>query len=64
MFRDDKLQDGIAQEFQPLIIKIAPLCLVAQARMRQRFCEQERIAKFVIDAFLERIQRPRFYPIG
>ena len=54
MFRDDELEDGVAQELQPLIVEFLPLCFVTQARVRQRFREQEWIAKFVTDAFLER----------
>ena len=55
MFRDDKLENSVAQKFQPLIIEMGPMGLVSEARMSERFREQERVPEFVADAFFERI---------
>ena len=58
--RDHKLQDGVAEKLQPLIIKMFALRLVRDARMSQRLRQQKRIAKLVTDAFLERTHSYRF----
>ena len=55
MFGNDELKNGVAEKFQALIIEPLVLRFVAQAGMSQRFGQKERIAKFVIDAFLERV---------
>ncbi len=55
MFRNYELQNGVAQKFESLIIEMAPLRFVAEARMRQRLRQQERIAKLVADTLLERV---------
>jgi len=57
MFRHDELEDGVTQELEPLIVEVMSLRLVAETRMRQRFREEERIAKLVTDSFLEWIHR-------
>ena len=53
MFGNDKLENGVTEKFQALIIEPLPLGLVAHAGMSQRLGQQERIAKFIINAFLE-----------
>ena len=55
IFRYDKLENSVAQKFQPLIIEMGPMRLVPKARMSERFREQERVPEFVADAFFERI---------
>src|SRR5205085_8961450 len=55
MLRYDKLQNRIAKKFQTLIVEMIPLCLMSQARMRERLRQQERIAELVTDAVFERI---------
>src|SRR5256885_7436563 len=52
---DDELEDRVAQEFQTLIVEMTLLRFVTETRVRQRFGEQKRIAKLVIDSFLERM---------
>jgi hypothetical protein len=52
MFGKDQLEDGVSEEFQPLIVEMMPLGLVPKARMRQGFRQQERISKLVADALL------------
>src|SRR6266702_1544275 len=55
IFRNDELQDGVAQKFQPLIIEMALLSFVTEARVGQSFGEQEWIAEFVTDSFFQRM---------
>jgi hypothetical protein len=57
MLGDDQLQHGVAEELEALIIKVMPLGFVPEARMSERLGEQQRVAKFVADAFLELVQR-------
>jgi hypothetical protein len=45
MLGDHELQHGIAKKLQPLIVEVMPLRLVPEARVRQRFREQQGIAK-------------------
>ena len=51
-----QLKHGIAEKLETLIIEMMPLRFVPEARVRERFREQERIAEFVADALLERVQ--------
>jgi len=60
MFGDDQLEDGVTEKFQALIVKMISFRLVAEAGMRQCLRKQERIAKFVTDAFLERTHATAF----
>lgn len=53
MFGNDELKNSVAEKFQALIIEPLPLRLVAHAGMSQRLGQKERIAEFVINAFLE-----------
>jgi hypothetical protein len=53
MFGDDKLQNGVTEEFQTLIIKMVPLCFVPETGMSERLGQQKRIAELITDAFLE-----------
>jgi hypothetical protein len=55
MFGDHKLQDSITKKLKPLIIEMAPMRLVPQTRMSERFREQQRISELIADAFFERI---------
>lgn len=50
-----QLENGIAQEFQTLVIEMMLLGLVSQAWMGERFREQERIAELVSNAVFQRI---------
>ena len=52
---EDELEDGVAEEFEPLIVEMMALGFVAEARMRQRLRKEERIAELVFDALFERI---------
>ena len=52
---DDELEDRVAQEFQTLIVEMTLLRFVTETWVRQRFGEQKRIAKLVVDSFLERM---------
>ena len=52
---EDELEDGVAEEFEPLIVEMMALRLVAEAGMGERFREQQRIAEFVFDALFERV---------
>ena len=54
MFRDHDLENGIAEKLQPLIVKMMALRFVTETGMRERFRQQKRIAKLVVDAFFER----------
>jgi len=64
MFRDDELQDRVPQKFQTLIIEILALGLVAQAGMRQRLRQEERVVEFVLDSFLQGIHGRQLYAVG
>ena len=55
MLGDHQLENGIAQEFQTLVIEMMPLSLVPQAWMRERLRQQERIAELVSNAVFQRI---------
>src|SRR5205814_5035089 len=52
IFSDDELEHRIAKELQPLIIKVITLRFVPQARMRECFSQQKRVAKLIADKFL------------
>ena len=54
IFSDDELEHGVAEELQALIIKVITLRFVAQARVRERFGQQKRVAKLIADTFLYR----------
>ena len=54
MFGNDKLEDGVTEEFQTLIIKMIALRFMAEAGVSERLREQKRIAELVTDTFLER----------
>jgi hypothetical protein len=41
MLGDNKLENSVAQKFQTLIIKMVTLRLMAEARVRQRLCQQK-----------------------
>ena len=71
MLGHDQLQDRISQKLQPLIIKMPPLRLVAEARMGQRFRQQKRVAKFILDSLFKWIHaaanvgdRPAFFQMS
>jgi hypothetical protein len=52
--RNDELEDSVPQKLETLIIKMIALCFVTHARMGQGLGQQERIAKLIPNAFLER----------
>src|SRR5437763_12259653 len=51
---DNELEDGVTEKFQALIIKMITLGFVAETRVSERLRQQQRIAKLVTDAFLQR----------
>ena len=55
MLGDHQLEHGIAEKFQPLIVKVECFALEREARMGQGFGEEERIAELVADVPLERV---------
>src|SRR4051812_35680038 len=55
MFGYDELQYGAPENLHPLIIEMAPMRLVPQTWMSERFCEKQRIAKLVTDPFFQRV---------
>jgi hypothetical protein len=58
VFANHKLEDGVAEKFQTLIIKMIALHFVAQTGMRESFGQQERIPELVTNAFLDRTHVP------
>jgi len=56
---DNELKNGVAQKLESLVIEMFALRFMAQARMRERFRQQKRVGKFVIDAVFERIHGKR-----
>ena len=59
MLRHYELQDRIAEKLQALIIEMMLLGLMSDARMRERFRQQERIAELVTNAVFERVHLER-----
>src|SRR5439155_17295159 len=53
MLGHHQLQYRISQKLQPLIIEMPPLRFVAEARMGQRFRQQKRVAKFILDSLFK-----------
>lgn len=53
MLGHEQLQNGVAEKFETLIIKMVALGFVPETRMRERFREQKRVPKFVADSLLE-----------
>jgi hypothetical protein len=51
---NNKLENGVAQEFQTLVIKMVTLRFVTQAGVRERFGQQKRVAELIADTFFER----------
>src|SRR5260370_4439831 len=51
---DDELEDTVPENFQALIINMIALRFVAETRMSERLRQQQRIAKLVTNAFLQR----------
>jgi hypothetical protein len=54
MFGDDKLENGVTEKFQTLIIKMMPLRFVADTGMSERLRQEKRIPELVTNPFLER----------
>ena len=52
---DDKLEHGITQKLQPLIILMMTLLFVADAWMRQRLLQERDLTKCVAKTLLERM---------
>ena len=61
ILRKHELQYSVSEEFQPLIVKMMAVRLMAQTGMCQRFSEKQRIAKLVADPLF---QRRRFSVFG
>ena len=55
VLRDDELEDGIAQELEPLIIELFFLFFMREARVGQRLGQQARILKVITNPFFERM---------
>ena len=55
IFGEDELEDGVAEEFEALVVKVMPLGLVPETGVRERFREEEGIPELVFDALFERI---------
>ena len=53
MLGKNKLEHGIAEKFQALIIEMMFLGLVSKAGVSQCLRKKQRIAKFVVKAFLD-----------
>ncbi len=52
---EDELEDGVAEEFEPLVIEMVALGLVAKAGVGERFREEEGVAEFVFETLFERV---------
>ena len=50
---EDQLDHGVAEKFEPLVIEVRLVGLVGEARVGERFGQEERITKLVSDAFFE-----------
>jgi hypothetical protein len=55
MLRHDQLEDGVAQEFEALIIEMLLLFFVSNARMGQGLSQELGIPKLITDALFERM---------
>jgi hypothetical protein len=51
--RENELQHCVAEEFQPLIVRLRPATFVRNGRMREREAQQAFVAKFVIETGLK-----------
>ena len=51
---EDELEDGVAEEFEALIVKMMALGFVPEAGVRKGFRQEEGIAEFVTDACFQR----------
>jgi hypothetical protein len=54
ILRDYELEHRVPKKLQTLIIEVIPLRFVREARVRERFSQQKRVAKLIPDTFLER----------
>ena len=59
ILREDELKDGVAEKFEALIVEMMALGLVPEARVGQRFREQQGVAEFVLEALFERVHAGR-----
>ena len=55
MFRDDELQNRVAEEFEALIVEVFSLFFVGHARVGEGLGEKVRIAKPILNLFFERM---------
>jgi hypothetical protein len=55
VLRDDELQNGVAQELEPLIIELFFLFFMRDARVRQRLGQEAWILKVITNPFFERV---------
>jgi hypothetical protein len=55
MFRDDELQNRVAQEFEPLIVEVLSLFFMGHAGVGEGLGEKMRIAKLILNLFFERM---------
>ena len=51
MLAEQELQHGVAEVFEPLVVEVNLLRLVAEAGVRERLGQQERVAKLIADTF-------------
>jgi hypothetical protein len=59
MLGNDELKNRVAEEFEPLIIKMRALFFMTHAGMSERFGQQLRVAKPMPDAFFEWVHNDR-----
>ncbi len=59
MLGEDELQDGVAEEFEALIVEMMALGFVSETGVSQRFREQQGIAEFVFEALFEWVHAGR-----
>src|SRR5882724_13696637 len=53
LLREDELQHGVAEKFQPLIVFARHAVFVRDGRMRERETEKSFVAKAIIETFLK-----------
>ena len=56
---EDELEDGVAEEFEALIVEVMALGFVTEAGMGERFREQQGVAEFIFEALFERVHAGR-----
>jgi len=52
---NDELEDGVAEEFKPLIVELFSLPFMRHARVSERFGQESWVPKLITDSFFERM---------